>query len=52
MIESGRADQLALDGTELEQVTLALLDSVDEYESHVAGMMPGEQQQGPALTLW
>lgn len=52
MIQSGRADQLDLGGGELEQATLALLDSVDEYEAHTAGIFPSEQQQGPAATLW
>jgi hypothetical protein len=52
MIETGRADRLALDGPELEQVTLALLDSVDEYEAHAAGMTSREHEQGPAATLW
>lgn len=51
MIQSGHADQLGLDGDELDQATLALLDSVDEYEAHSAGIFPGEQQ-GPAATLW
>lgn len=52
MIQSGRADRLALDGSELEQVTLALLDSVDEYEVHSAGLISREHGEGPAATLW
>lgn len=52
MIESGRADHLGLDASELERATLALLDSVDEYEAHSAGMVPREHEQGPAATLW
>lgn len=52
MIESGRADQLGLDGSELERATLTLLDSVDEYEAHTAGLIPRDQEQGPAATLW
>ena len=52
MIQSGRADRLALDGPELEQVTLALLDSVNEYEAHSAGLIPRDHEQGPAATLW
>lgn len=52
MIQSGQANALKLDGTELDQTTLALLDSVDEYEAHAAGMIPREQQQGPAAGLW
>lgn len=50
MIETGHADRL--DDTELGQATLALLDSVNEYEGHSAGIFPSEQQQGPAATLW
>ncbi|HET9144135.1 hypothetical protein [Actinophytocola sp.] len=50
MIQTGHADQLV--ATELGQATLALLDSVDEYEAHSAGIFPGEHQQGPAATLW
>lgn len=50
MISSGRADRLA--DTELGQATLALLDSVDEYEAHSAGMIVREDEQGPAATLW
>lgn len=52
MIESGQADRLTLDGSELDQAALALLDSVDEYEAHAAGLIPREQQQGPAAGLW
>jgi hypothetical protein len=50
MIESGRAEQLA--DSELGGATLALLDSVDEYEAHAAGMVPRDDEQGPAATLW
>jgi hypothetical protein len=52
MIESGQAEGLTLDGPELDQVALALLDSVDEYEAHSAGLIPREQQRGPATGLW
>lgn len=52
MIQSGQANALKLDGTELDQTALALLDSVDEYEAHTAGLIPREQQQGPAAGLW
>lgn len=55
MIQTGHADRLTLandDLTELDHATLALLDSVDEYESHAAGLIPSEHQQGPAATLW
>ena len=51
MIQSGRAETLDFYGDELTQATLALLDSVDEYEAHSAGIFPGEAQ-GPAATLW
>ena len=52
MIASGRADQLDPDGSELEQATLALLDSVDEYEAHQEGLVAREQQRGPVAGLW
>lgn len=52
MIETGQADRLGMNGSELEQMTLALLDSVDEYEAHAAGVVPREHEGGPAATLW
>ncbi len=52
MIESGRVDQLDPDASELGRATLALLDSVNEYEAHAAGMIPRGHGEGPAATLW
>ena len=52
MIEHGRADLLApLERDELDTATLALLDSVSEYEARAAGVPP-RTDEDPTATLW
>src|ERR687898_2292341 len=50
IVESGRADALVPVDSEINRLTFVLLDAVNEYEAHAAGMIPREHEQGPAVT--